>query len=51
MTCSGTKYSHEFYFIHEMFLILGRCFLFWLFLLGLEGYRVSSVTVFLPPIK
>lgn len=28
MMCSGTKYSHEFYFIQEMFLIMGCCFFY-----------------------
>lgn len=43
MMCSGTKYSHESFFIHEMFLIFWVVFLFWLFLLGAEvtGTAVS----------
>lgn len=34
MMCRGTKYSHEFYFIHEMFLILGCCFFILVVLIG-----------------
>lgn len=50
MMCSGTKYSHENFFIHEMFLI------FWVFfilvvLIGGRGYWDCSLTVFLLPIK
>lgn len=49
MLCSGTKYSHENFFIHEMFLKIlsfGLVFLLlllWLFLLGVEvaGTAVS----------
>lgn len=50
MMCSGTKYSHENFFIHEMFLI------FWVFfilvvLIGGRGYWDCSLIVFLLPIK
>lgn len=50
MMCSGTKYSHGNFFIHEMFLIF--CFFFILVvLIGGWGYRDCSLIVFLLPIK
>lgn len=49
--CSGTKYSHENFFIHEMFLIFGIFFIL-VVLIGGRGYGdYCSLDVFLLPIK